>query len=144
MGPISSVNWVGSYIYSSVSKTSFLEVMWGAAGIRSVSLRMQVGSLASLSELRIRRCRELWCRSPMWLRPSLLWPWHRPAVVVLIQLLAWELPCAAQKRKKKKKKWRQQKKTLSFFADPNDKSVSAFPKIFRTLDLRSCEVGSLS
>ena len=31
--------------------------------IQLVSMRMQVGSLASLNALRIRRCRELWCRS---------------------------------------------------------------------------------
>ena len=35
--------------------------------IRLVSMRMQVRSLALLSGLRIRRCRELWCRSQMWL-----------------------------------------------------------------------------
>ena len=32
-----------------------------------VSMRMQVGSLASLSGLRIWCCHELWCRSQMWL-----------------------------------------------------------------------------
>ena len=31
------------------------------------SMRMQVRSLDSLSGLRIRRCRELWCRSQPWL-----------------------------------------------------------------------------
>ena len=31
------------------------------------SMRPQVQSLASLSGLRIQRCRELWCRSQMWL-----------------------------------------------------------------------------
>ena len=30
------------------------------------SMRMRAGSLASLSELRIRHCCELWCRSQMW------------------------------------------------------------------------------
>ena len=29
------------------------------------------------------------------LDPVLLWPWHRSAVAVLIQPLAWELPYAA-------------------------------------------------
>ena len=29
------------------------------------------------------------------LDPELLWLWHRPAAVGLIQPLAWELPCAA-------------------------------------------------
>ena len=38
--------------------------------------------------------------------PGLLWLWHRPAAVALIQPLAWEPPYAAgvaQKRQKKKK-----------------------------------------
>ena len=33
-------------------------------------MRLQVGSLASLSGLGIRHCLELWCRSQMWLRPG--------------------------------------------------------------------------
>ena len=55
-----------------------------------VSMRMQVRSLASLSGLRIWHCRDLWCRSRMWLDPVLLWlqlwfdlqPWnfHMPQV----------------------------------------------------------------
>ena len=32
------------------------------------TMRLPVHSLASLSGLRIRSCRELWCRSQMWLR----------------------------------------------------------------------------
>ena len=39
--------------------------------------------------------------------------WRRPAATALIQLLAWELPCAAgvaQKKKKKKKKKKKRKK----------------------------------
>ena len=32
------------------------------------TMRLWVLSLASLSGLRIRHCRELWCRSQMWLR----------------------------------------------------------------------------
>ena len=35
-----------------------------------VSMKRRVRSLASLSELRIRHCHELWCRSQMWLRPG--------------------------------------------------------------------------
>lgn len=38
------------------------------------------------------------------LDPELLWLWHRPAAVVLIQLLAWELPCASPMALKRKKK----------------------------------------
>ena len=53
------------------------------------SMRMQVQSLASLSELRIQHCRELWCR---------------PAATVLIQPLAWELPYATGEDLKRPKK----------------------------------------
>ena len=35
----------------------------GGLGTQLVSMRMEVRSLASLSGLRIRCCRELWCRS---------------------------------------------------------------------------------
>ena len=35
--------------------------------IQLVTTRLRVGSQASLSGLRIRRCRELWCRSKTWL-----------------------------------------------------------------------------
>ena len=56
-----------------------------------VPMRMQDGSLASFSGLRIQHCHELW---------------HRPAATAPIQPLAWELPYAmgaALKSKKKKK-----------------------------------------
>ena len=61
-------------------------------------MRKQVPSLASLSELRIQRCHELWCRSQMRLG-------SRVSMAV-----AWELPYAVgmalkrQKDLKKKKK----------------------------------------
>ena len=47
--------------------------------------------------------------------PVLLWLWHRLAATVLIQPLAWELPCAKgvvlnRQKKKKKKKERIEKK----------------------------------
>ena len=72
------------------------------------SMRMQVRSLASLSGLRIQSCRELWYRSQTWPGSLLLWLWHRPAAVVPILPLAWELPSAKgmphpQKKKKKRK-----------------------------------------
>ena len=35
--------------------------------IRLGTMRLQVQSLASLSGLRIQRCRELWCRQQTWL-----------------------------------------------------------------------------
>ena len=78
-------------------------------------MRIQVRSLASLSELRIQRCQELWCRSQMRLGSGVavavdlvllwLWIWCRLAVVPPIQPLAWELPYAmgvALKSKKEK------------------------------------------
>ena len=52
-------------------------------------MRMLVGSLASLSGLRIQRCHELWCRSQTQLG-------SRTAVAVArIRPLAWELPNGA-------------------------------------------------
>ena len=75
-----------------------------------MSMRLWVRSLASLTELRIRRCRELWCRSQMRLGSDV---GVAVAVVIgqwlqlLIQLLAWEPPLAtgaALKTKKKKSK----------------------------------------
>ena len=73
--------------------------------IRLGTMRFQVRSLVLLSELRIWRCHELWCRHA--LDPVLLWLWYRPAAVTLIQLLAWEPPyvmSVALKRKKKEKR----------------------------------------
>ena len=69
---------------------------------------VQVLSLASLSGLRIQRCRELCgvghrCGSD----PVLLWLWNRPVATPLIQPLAWEPPYAvgmALKKDQKKKK----------------------------------------
>ena len=53
---------------------------------------MRVQSLASLSGLRILRCRELWCNVGS--NPSLLWLWLWLAAAALIGLLAWEPPYA--------------------------------------------------
>ena len=63
-------------------------------------MRTQIPSLASLSGLRIRRCCELQWGSD----PVSLWLWCRPAAVVPIRLLAWELPSAVGAPLKKKKK----------------------------------------
>ena len=57
-----------------------------------VSKRMWVQSLASLSELGIRRCHEM------------LWLWHRLAAVAPIGPLAWELPHAMGAVLKRKKR----------------------------------------
>ena len=69
-------------------------------------MRTQVPSLTSLSGLRIRCRRELWCchrhiSDPTWLRL-----WCRPAAAIPIRFLAWDLPYAkggALKRPKRKK-----------------------------------------
>ena len=45
-----------------------VHVMAHQYGAQLVSVRMWVRSLASLSGLRIRHDRELWCRSQRWLR----------------------------------------------------------------------------
>ena len=48
--------------------------------IQLVSTKVQVQSLASLSDLGIQCCHELWCSSVL----VLLWLWHRPAAVAPI------------------------------------------------------------
>ena len=65
---------------------------------------MQVQSLALLSGLRIWCCSELWCRSPTWLDPALLWLWCRLVAATAIWPLTWELPCATDAPLKWKKK----------------------------------------
>ena len=73
--------------------------------IRLGTMRLQVQSLASLSELRIWHCLELWRRSQMRLGLVLLRLWYRLATTTLSRPLAWEPPCAmgaALKNKKKK------------------------------------------
>ena len=57
--------------------------------IQLVSMRLQVRSLTSFSGLRIRRCREQWCRLE---------------AIAPIQPLAWELPYATGAALKRKKK----------------------------------------
>ena len=92
-------------------KKSGVPVMVQQKWIWVVSMRMQVWSLASISGVRIWRCRELWCWSQMWLGSHVLWPWCRQAATAWIRPLAWESPYAvgrdikwSQKRKEKKRK----------------------------------------
>ena len=65
-------------------------------------MRLRVRSLASISGLRIQRCRELWCRLQMQLESRV--------AVALVRPLAWEPPYAAEaaleKKKKKKRQFR--------------------------------------
>ena len=70
-------------------------------------MRLQVESLALLSELRIWRCRELWCGLQTRLGSCVVWLWRRPVAAAPIGPLAWEPPYAtgaAQEMAKKKKR----------------------------------------
>ena len=60
--PHSSHRTAISKLFEGVPVTAQWKRIW------LVSLRTRVWSLASLSGLRIQHCRELWCRSKMWLR----------------------------------------------------------------------------
>ena len=71
------------------------EFLSGSVETNLTSIHEDTGSVSGLSELRIWRCHELWCR---------------PAAVAPVRPLAWELPYAtgaALKRPKKKKKIRE-------------------------------------
>ena len=70
-------------------------------------MRLWVRSLVLLSGLRIRLCRELWCKSKSGSDLVLLWLWCSPVATALIGPLAWEPPYAvgtALKRTKGKRK----------------------------------------
>jgi len=62
-------------------------------------MRLWIRSLASLSGLRIQRCRELWCRSGIAVAVV-----YRLAAIAPIRPLAWELPHAKGAALKSKKK----------------------------------------
>ena len=80
-------------------------------------MRMQVQSLASVSELRIWHCSELWCRWQTQLGSQVAVAVCKLAAVAPIQPLAWEPPCAAgtalKSKKKKKEKEKKEKKTIA-------------------------------
>ena len=67
-------------------------------------MRLQVRSLASLSGLRIRHCRELWYRSQTQLRSRVAVALARPVATALIGPLAWESPYASGAALEKTKK----------------------------------------
>jgi len=74
------------------------------------TMRLRVQSLALLSELRIQRCHELWCRSQKWPGSCVAVAVCRLAAVAPIRPLVWEPPYAvgmALKRKKEKRKRKQ-------------------------------------
>jgi len=60
-------------------------------------MKLRVQTLALLSGLKIRHCRELWCRLQTRSDPALLWLWHRQAATSPIQPLASEPPYAVGK-----------------------------------------------
>ena len=64
---------------------------------------MQVRSMASLSRLRIRHCRELCVGHRCCSNWALLWLWGSLAAVAPIRPLAWELSCATGEALKSKK-----------------------------------------
>ena len=72
------------------------------------TMRLQVRSLASLSGLRIQRCRELWLGRRRSLDLALLWLWYRLVATAPIRPLARDPPYATdvalQRQKDKKKK----------------------------------------
>ena len=81
---------------------------------RLVPTRMWVQSLALLHGLRVRCCRELWCRFRHCSDPEWLWLWCRPAAAAPIQPLTWEPPGAAGAAlKKKTRKTKKNKKRLN-------------------------------
>ena len=70
--------------------------------------QIRLGTMASLSGLRIRRCRGCGVGRRQGSDPALLWLWRRPAATAPIRPLAWELPYAVgvalEKTKRQKKK----------------------------------------
>ena len=63
--------WVGSGVVEDLDhKRNMLELLLWLRRLWTwlVCMRLWVWSLALLSGLRIRHCRELWCRTQMWLR----------------------------------------------------------------------------
>ena len=75
-------------------------------------MRMQVGSLGLLSGLRIRHCRELWCRLQTQLRSdvSVTVMLRKPVAAAPVGPLVWEPPYAtgAARRKEGRKEGRKE------------------------------------
>ena len=75
--------------------------------IRLGTTRLPVRSLASLSDLRVWRCCELWCICRHGSDPTLLWLWHRPAATAPLgplPSLGTSICCRCSPKKKKKEK----------------------------------------
>ena len=121
---------IRSWLYATLVLTG-VAIVAQQKQIQLVSMSMWIRSLASLSDLWIRHCGELWCRLKIPLR-SCIAAAIRPATAALIWSLAWEFPYAVgvalksgKKKKKKKngthlqifhrKSWRYCKWVLPFF-----------------------------
>ena len=79
-------------------------------------MRWRVRSLALLSGLGTRRCRELWCRLQMQLGSHIAVALARPAAIAPTGPLAWEPPHAtgAAQEKAKRQKQKTNKIRVSF------------------------------
>ena len=84
-------------------------MVWGVPVVaqqkqtRLVSMRMRVGSLASLSGLRIRCCHKLWCRSQTWLGSGVAAAKASSYSFGLTSSLGTSICCRCGPKKKKKK-----------------------------------------
>ena len=67
-------------------------------------MRLRVQSLPLLIGLKIRHCRELWCRCRRGSDPVLLWLWRGLVATAPIRPLAWEPPYAVGAAPEKAKK----------------------------------------
>ena len=63
------------------------------------------------------------------LNPTLLWLWCRPAAIVPVQPLAWELPHAVGAALKSKKKKKKQQKTKKKKTQNQKTVIVCLPKI---------------
>ena len=91
----------GSYIVSFKNSAPGVPIVAQWKWIWLGPMRLRVWSLALLRKLRIRHCRELWCRLQTQLGSSIA---VAVAAAALIWSLAWEPPYAAGAALKRKKK----------------------------------------
>ena len=76
-------------------------------------MRFRVRSLALLSGLRIRRCRELWRRFQTQLGSRIAVLWLRLVTTAPIRSLVWEIPYAVGVAQEKAKRQKKKKRTHS-------------------------------
>ena len=95
---LKGVEWSGDDHQKIPRKWVPILAQWKQIQLGTMSL--WVWSLASLSRLRIWHCRELWCRSQMWLRSGIA---VTLGAIAPIQPLAWKPPYAAGTALKRQK-----------------------------------------